>query len=109
MKLSYIYAIGSDNGNIKIGFSNNPHQRLRSLQTGHNEPLQIHYIHEVSEENVKVFEKIIHKQLAHKRVHGEWFDITPSDVEQHIRFAFITYDDEPGLARRFKSGSVLLR
>ena len=94
---------------MKIGLSNNPKIRLKNLQTGHIEPLKIHYMQEVSAENVLAFERIIHKSLAHKRVRGEWFNIDAEEAIFEVKMAFMTYDDEPGFARRFKSGSVLLR
>lgn len=97
-----IYVIGPKGGPYKIGFSANPTARLSSLQTGTTDYLILHYKEETDTEIAKVIEKLIHRQLAHKRIRGEWFDVSLEEAIGEVRFAFIRWEDEPALSFRFK-------
>ena len=99
---SSIYIIGPAEGPFKIGYSGNPTHRLSTLQTGTTEFLVLHYSEETETEVAQVIEKLIHRQLGHKRIRGEWFDITLEDAKAEVRFAFIRWEDEPNLSFRFK-------
>lgn len=66
----YIYfAQGVHGGLIKIGRSQEPPERLKQLQNGAEQPLQILRI----EPCPKGREKELHKKFAKYREHGEWF------------------------------------
>lgn len=63
----FIEAVGTHR--IKIGFSANPSQRLRSLQTGSPYKLRILATIQANEHT----EKEIHEQFDEYRLDGEWF------------------------------------
>ncbi len=81
----YVYAIGPTNGPTKIGFTNKLKSRLKAIQTGNPEKIQIHYnIKFDTEKEMRDAEKKIHKTLAHKRKKGEWFDILPEEAKLEL-------------------------
>ena len=65
----YIYAIGSENGAVKIGYSVDPKSRLPFLRTGH--PGKLTLLGAV--DAVRSQEAEIHKLLSRWHVSGEWF------------------------------------
>lgn len=69
-----IYFIQSlDNKRIKIGISRSPIKRLRALQVGSSERLNLlFYV-----DGWREVEKEYHKKFAHLRHCGEWFDFDP--------------------------------
>ncbi len=88
-----IYIIGTETCQ-KIGYTKDVHKRLRQLQTGNAETLKLHYHIDVPEARVKLLEKKIHKELAHKRISGEWFNITPDYGKQILDFTIIRWLDD---------------
>jgi len=69
----FVYAIKEvETGRVKIGISKNPAERIRQLQTGNPNRLEIAGIVEAS--NGFSDEKLIHKKLSNMRIRGEWFD-----------------------------------
>lgn len=95
MSNSFIYVIGPKNTNIvKIGFSRSPIKRLKSLQTGHPNPLTLYYQKEIKADKAKLFEGLIHKTIKHLRINGEWFLLTPEEATMEVDFAFIRYENE---------------
>lgn len=73
----FVYLIGPELGDIKVGYSGNPHRRLKQLQTGHPERLLIHYAKEFPTESAgRLVEGQVQKRLAGFRREGEWFDIS---------------------------------
>ena len=65
----YIYAIGSENGTVKIGYSVNPKSRLPFLRVGHPGKLTLLGFIEATRSQ----EAEVHHLLARWRVTGEWF------------------------------------
>ena len=57
------------NKKCKIGWSNNPHRRLKTLQCGSAFPLELLF----SIDGEKETEKYLHKLFAEYRLLGEWF------------------------------------
>lgn len=100
--LTSIYVIGPAEGPFKIGYSANPNARLSSLQTGRTDKLILHYSEETETDKAKVIEKLIHQTIAHKRIRGEWFDVTLDEAIGEVRHALIRWEDEPSLTFRFK-------
>lgn len=100
--LTSIYVIGPTEGPYKIGYSGNPRSRLSSLQTGTTQSLLIHYEEEAETSKAVVIEKLIHRQLAHKKIRGEWFDVTLEDAIAEVKYAFIRWEGEENLEFRFK-------
>ncbi|WP_342597390.1 GIY-YIG nuclease family protein [Cyanobacterium aponinum UTEX 3222] len=65
---------------VKIGWSKNPHNRIRQLQTGHPNKLEL-----IAQWNVpRYYEKRIHRALFLKKTNTlrEWFSC--SDIEKLI-------------------------
>lgn len=87
----FIYAIGNEHQQ-KIGVSNDPSQRLKTLQTSNGDKLSIHYVFEVPDKLAFKFEKHIHRENNHKRKKGEWFEMSPSEVEHLMMFYEMTSD-----------------
>ena len=87
---SYIYAIGTDTRQ-KIGFSKDPASRLKQLQTGNSEELQLHHAISVNCDDVSLLERHIHKDIGYKRVKGEWFDMSKQQAIDYLIFAEITW------------------
>lgn len=76
----YVYLISdSNNYTYKIGVSNNPEKRVKSLQTGNDRVLKI--VHKVLCENYSDVETALHNQYKFLKVNGEWFDLTDTDVK----------------------------
>jgi DNA-binding XRE family transcriptional regulator len=65
-----IYFIKSARGRIKIGTTIRLKQRLKELETGHGEPLEVLAVADGSTEA----ERYLHRRFAHLRVMGEWFE-----------------------------------
>lgn len=80
--MSFLYVIAaSEIGPVKLGLSIQPEKRVRQLQTGSALPLKIFHTEEIDDALVKAAESALHRLLSHRRLKGEWFDLT---VEQAI-------------------------
>jgi hypothetical protein len=66
---SFVYFMGGDDGYVKIGFSNNPHKRLRGVQIGSASPVRLLAMLRGDRND----EDSLHKRFAAYRVRGEWF------------------------------------
>lgn len=70
-------------GATKIGKSNNPFKREKTLQS---EALTLELLYICNED----VEKILHKKYEHKRIRGEWFNLTDYDFKEIIsKYNFI--------------------
>ena len=76
----YVYFIGDSHGGpTKIGMSrSDPHARLKSIQTGNPRRLGFRLLLEVSD--AAAAERKLHRRFASKRLHGEWFNLSSSDM-----------------------------
>jgi len=72
-----VYLIRGDDGKYKIGIAKNPSQRIKQLQTGNSDKLQL--IETYQSENAFKIETTLHNQYAHVRNEGEWFDLSISE------------------------------
>lgn len=71
----FIYAIREVyTGNVKIGISSNPAERLKQLQTGNSSKLELVAFIEAADGFKS--EKRLHLLNADKHIRGEWFDAT---------------------------------
>ena len=97
----FIYVISARDGTgpQKIGYSQDVEKRLFSIQTGNPVKLKIHHKQEIPDDRAKLLEKQIHKEIRHKKISGEWFDITPNDAKLEIDFALIRWLDDPLLGK----------
>lgn len=79
--MSFLYVIAArKEGPVKLGLSVHPEKRVRQLQTGSAEQLTIHHVEEVSDERVKLAESALHRLLGHKRLKGEWFNMSVEEA-----------------------------
>ena len=93
--MTSIYIISeSELGPVKIGFSNAPERRLKQLQTGYPKPLTLHHVEYVGETNVRLMEGFIHAANRHRKVQGEWYNLTVEDAIVEVKHAMIRYDGE---------------
>jgi hypothetical protein len=76
---SVIYFI-SDGDSTKIGKANNVFVRLKELQTGNPRRLIIIAIYPCSKRDTTVEENKFHKKFENKKIRGEWFFLTDSDL-----------------------------
>ena len=68
----YVYAIrNKDTGNVKIGISKHPEERLKQLQTGCDGLLELIAVRPA--ENRYADEKRLHNDNSKHHIHGEWF------------------------------------
>lgn len=75
----YVYFIqGSCGGAIKIGYSNDPESRLKSLQTGYPDTLVLLLMIPGYESH----EKALHRELEASRLKGEWFRPDPDVINK---------------------------
>lgn len=66
-------------GLYKIGLSKDVRARIKTL--GVALPFEIEPIHTIKTDDMVTLEKELHAQFNEKRVRGEWFALTPEDVE----------------------------
>jgi len=82
--VSYIYLIKSEVDETilyKIGFSKNPKQRLKELKTG-NPNLEL--VASWATKHNRKLESTLHNTYKHKNVNGEWFSLSPNEVEKFL-------------------------
>jgi hypothetical protein len=70
--LAGVYFIRADQ-EVKIGMSNNVHQRMKALSTMSPVPLELLAV--VAGAHLE--EAQLHRKFAHLRMHGEWFRAEP--------------------------------
>lgn len=75
-----VYFIQDGHGRLKIGYSNDPAERLRSLQTAHGAELTLLG----SIPGTIATERELHKRFADLRLTGEWFR-AGDDLLAHVR------------------------
>lgn len=64
----------------KIGFSKNPKERKKSIQTGNDGEISIIHIFETK--HGKKLENTLHNFYSHARINMEWFNLSLSEVIQ---------------------------
>ena len=80
MRKSGVYFI-SDGKYVKIGKGNSPLQRLKNIQTGNGNRLELlFYLPYECEADAFMIERTLHYFYRNKRIGGEWFDIL-NDVD----------------------------
>lgn len=82
----YLYAIGTTGSRQKIGFSADPQQRLKTLQTANSEVLFLHYSFPIDPTVASRFERHVHVQHGHRRIKGEWFDMSPEEIVAMMQY-----------------------
>jgi len=86
----YLYCI-SGGELCKFGFSADPPKRLRALQTGSAEVLQLVHTIAVDVDSVRLLERTLHKEFANLRVRGEWFRCSAVEGRDYLTWFEIHY------------------
>lgn len=74
----YVYLVEC-NFAYKIGIAKNVEQRIQNMQTA--APDEITLLCTISTDDMNGLEKELHTKFKDKRRIGEWFDLSPEDVE----------------------------
>lgn len=74
----YLYVIGSEGGQQKIGISRWPEKRRRELETAAGRKLEIWLLVGGRISHARKIEALSHQLLADTRREGEWFAVTPA-------------------------------
>ncbi len=78
-KSNYVYLIRAGNGLTKIGISYDIQKRLNMLNTA--SPVELSLIFFFEPSNAVKTEKYLHIKFDKKRVKGEWFNLSDSEIE----------------------------
>jgi hypothetical protein len=78
----YVYLMQSG-ARYKLGRANSVGRRQRQLQTGSPDPLPV--LHYIETDDPSGIERYWHERFADKRVSGEWFELSPTDVADFRR------------------------
>lgn len=78
-KPGFVYLLKSDKGHYKIGRTVNPESRSKTF--GIQLPFDVTFECLIETQNMFALEAELHARFADKRTTGEWFDLTPEDVE----------------------------
>ena len=91
----FLYAIRDSQSNyIKLGYSADPIQRVRELQTGSSGALCLVHHAPIRKDRARPVEQQLHRDLNHLRERGEWFKLTENEARELIDFAIIRYEDD---------------
>lgn len=86
MEKNYLYIISNGDGAVKVGVSKNPKKRVKQLQTGNENKLELIFFEEFECPRSKIFqiEKMVHRDLHMRceRKVGEWFYLDKLGLEQ---------------------------
>lgn len=78
----YVYLMKDlSNGSYKIGISNSPKYREKTLQSQKPEIELIHAKQFHKRKIAEIFEKVLHEIFRNKRIRGEWFELSNEDIE----------------------------
>ncbi len=93
----YLYVIavdGRESECVKLGFADDPERRLRELQCGTPDRLVLHHAEPVAANQVRRFERALHRDMHHRRQRGEWFDLCVDEARKHVVFTVMRYEPE---------------
>jgi hypothetical protein len=74
----YVYLIQSTSGYFKIGKAKDVQNRLKTFEV--KLPFEVDLLHSIECDNYNQAESQLHERFKTKRVKGEWFNLTPDDV-----------------------------
>lgn len=104
---AFVYAIEDPTGSVKIGWSTNPDERLKTLRSARGIPLALVYVERADDCGVAfAIERECHAALSKRRMLGEWFQITADEARQAIKGAVKTVAApilDPGVCRAARS------
>ncbi len=79
IRKGFIYILRADNGLVKIGRTIDIQRRLNTFNS--QLPYDLEVIKIIESDDCSNLELEFHNQFADKRVRGEWFALTPKDLE----------------------------
>lgn len=101
--MAYIYLIRGG-AFYKIGIADNPQKRLKELQTGNAERLEL--VRAVACLDAKNAERFLHSHFRRKQRVGEWFFLTDRDITSFDRRCGIAKDHRIRLVPRQPKGDA---
>jgi hypothetical protein len=75
----YVYLLGGG-GYYKIGKAKDPQRRAETLAV--QLPYSVELLHAIESGDYARAEEYLHERFAHKRLNGEWFDLSDDDVAE---------------------------
>lgn len=78
----YVYAIRDARNRVKIGKSKDPQRRLRELEVGNPEALELFCSAEVRD--ASSLERDLHRKFANENLRGEWFQL-PEEEQAELK------------------------
>ena len=88
----WIYVIGPNKGAQKIGITNDINGRLRSYKTHSSESIKVHFKQNCPRWKARRIEREVHVVLKDKRVHGEWFDVSPQEAIYEVTQMMLDFE-----------------
>lgn len=102
--MCFIYLIkAEESSRYKIGISKNPQNRLRQLQTGNSEKLDIIHIFESA--IAKKVESALHNTYGSLRKSGEWFELS---LKEEVEFINKCKDIENNMLFLIENGNKFI-
>lgn len=92
-KSGYVYILQSSTGHYKIGRTKNPNDRLRTFNV--KLPFEVEFTLLYQTPDMYIVEQVLHDRFEHRRVAGEWFALTPQDIEDIKALEGGLPDDSP--------------
>ena len=83
MSAEHVYVISCPDA-VKIGFARHPQKRLRGIQTGSHQRLELSYSLECAYGEASSIERRAHTLLKDKRKCGEWFAVNAETAKEAI-------------------------
>lgn len=87
-----VYIIQSSDGTLKIGHSQHPEGRLKTLQTGNSNTLQLAW--SMRHKKAHVVESKAQRELSETKVNGEWFRIDLLEAVRTIEHVMNSLEPE---------------
>lgn len=94
--LGYVYFVQADDQHYKIGGTSNLESRMKSLQVA--SPNDLKLITWLVANDWPEKEKQAHEYFDDKKIHGEWFDITASEIIDWAKLYGVELSSVEGVA-----------
>lgn len=78
-RAGFVYLVQSPTGAYKIGRTKNPDNRMATF--GVLLPFEVEYVCLIATEDMHTLERELQGKYSNKNIRGEWFSLTPEDVD----------------------------
>ncbi len=75
----YVYLLTNNNHHFKIGISKNPETRVKQLQTGNSEKIELVFKY-FSKNHSSRIESALHNRYSNYRLESEWFSLPTKET-----------------------------